>query len=194
MNRRLVFNIVVILLIVFSLFVPSGQQPAAQAAGTLLSVNFNSSTDGFSYADDAFGTSQPNYASGVRTTSGGYGSTGGLQVSLGGVDATAITGMSGAWTYSLNLGAAESGVILSFRYKLDQGAFYEFDEYSRVLVKVDSTQYGRGSKNYIDHIGGDGSSTQGNSNTYVITTDWQQVNVYLGEPGSRESYPCHRRL
>jgi hypothetical protein len=180
MNRRSVFNIFAFFLIVSLLFTPTRLQPRVLAAGTLLSVNFNSSTDGFTYTDDAFGTSQPAYASGTRTTSGGYGSTGGLQVSLGAVDATAITGMSGAWTYPLTLGTAESGVVLSFRYKLEQGAFYEFDEYSRVLVKLDSTQYGRGSKNYIDHIGGDGSSTQGNSNTYVVTTDWQQVNVYLG--------------
>jgi len=188
MNRRLVFNIFMILLIVSSLFAPSGQQPAAQAAGTLLSVNFNSSTDGFNYADDAFGTSQPNYASGVRTTSGGYGSTGGLQVSLGGVDATAITGMSGAWTYTLSLGAAESGVLLSFRYKLEQTATYEYDEYSRVMVKVDGIQYGRGVKNYVDHVSGDGHSGTGdgtgNRNVFIPTTGWQQHQVYLGDLGT----------
>ena len=50
----------------------------------------------------------------------------------------------------------------------------------RMLVKVDGVQYGRGAKNYVDHIGGDGSSTQGNSNTYLPTTDWQQAEIYLG--------------
>ncbi len=41
-------------------------------------------------------------------------------------------------------------------------------------------QYGRGAKTYIDHVGGDGSSTQGNSSTYLPTTEWQQVSIYLG--------------
>jgi VCBS repeat-containing protein len=151
----------------------------AQAA-SLLNANFDSTTDGFTYQDDTFSTSQPAYASGARTTSGGYGSTGGLQVSLGGVDATTISGISGGWSYTLSLGAATTGVKLSFRYKLDQSVDYNFDEFSRVLVKLDGTQYGRGSKNYVDHIGGDGSSSQANSNTYLPTTDWQQVEIYLG--------------
>jgi hypothetical protein len=149
-------------------------------AAALLTANFNSTTDGFTYQDDTFGTSQPSYASGARTTNGGYGSTGGLQITLGGVNNNTISGMSGGWSYTLNLAAATTGVNLSFRYKLSQTATYNFDEFSRVLVKVDGAQYGRGSKNYVDHIGGDGSSSQGNSNTYLPTTDWQQINIYLG--------------
>jgi hypothetical protein len=160
----------------------SGFLPAVSAAPdtTLLSASFDSGTDGFIYQDDTFGTSQPNYASGTRVTSGGYNGTGGLQVTLGGGDATAISGMSGGWNYTLNLAAAETGVALAFRYKLDQTATYEFDEYTRLLVKVDATQYGRGTKSYVDQIGGDGSSSQGNSNTYLPTSEWQQFQIYLG--------------
>lgn len=151
-------------------------------AAELLAASFNSgSLDGFSYQDDPFGTSQPSYATGSHAATGGYGGTGGLQVSLGGINATAISGMSGGWSSLLNLAAAETGVKLSFRYKLEQSATYEYDEYSRVLVKVNGTQYGRGSKNYVDHIGGDGSSSQGNSSTYLPTTDWQQAEIYLGD-------------
>ncbi len=175
-QRRLNLALVVILLV--SLFSALPTRPAL--AATLLDANFNTDASGFVYQDDSFGTSQPTYASGTRITSGGYGGTGGLQVSLGGVDANAISGMSGAWNYTLNLAAAESGVQLSFRYKIDQGTAYEYDEYSRVLVKVDGVQFGRGAKNYVDHVGGDGSSSLGNSSTYVITTDWQQVNIFLG--------------
>ncbi|OQB01452.1 MAG: Aminopeptidase S [Chloroflexi bacterium ADurb.Bin222] len=158
--------------------------PLAQAApdATLLAANFNSTTDGFVYIDDAFGTNQPAYASGVRTASGGYSGSGGLQVTLGGVNATLVSnGMSGGWRYTLNLASAESGVVLSFRYLLSQSATYEYDEYSRVLVQVDGVQYGRGSKNYIDHVGGDGASSQGNSSTYQPTTGWQQVELHLGD-------------
>jgi hypothetical protein len=171
-------NIICILSLLLGLFL--GPRVPIASAATLFSANFNSTTDGFTYGDDTFGTSQPNYASGARSTTGGYSSTGGLQVALGGVDANAITGISGGWSYTLNLSVAESGVSLSFRYILSQTATYEFDDYSRVLVKVDGVQYGRGSKNYVDHIGGDGSSTQGNSSSYLPTTDWQQVDIYLG--------------
>ncbi len=180
MKSKKLVHIMVVIIIILSSIVAGMNFQTARAA-TLLSVNFNSSTDGFTYQDDAFGTSQPGYASGTRTTTGGYGGTGALQVTLGGVDANVINGMSGAWTYPLNLASAESGLLLSFRYKVDQGTAYEFDEYSRMLVKVDSTQYGRGGKSFVDHISGDGSSSQGNSSTYVITTDWQQVEIYLGD-------------
>ena len=104
-----------------------------------------------------------------------------MQVTLGGVDANTISGISGGWSYTLNLAAASSGVKLTFRYKLDQTASYNFDEYSRVLVKLDGTQNGRGSKNYIDHLGGDGSSTQGSSSSFLPSTDWQQVEIYVGD-------------
>lgn len=153
----------------------------ARAATPLLSANFDAGTDGFAYSDDAFGTSQAAYASGARTTSGGYGSTGGLQVSLGGADGTSVTaGMSGGWSITLNAASALSGVALSFRYKLEQTATYEYDEYSRVRVKVDGVEVGRGGKSYVDHIGGDGSSTEGNSNSFLPTTDWQQATLYVG--------------
>lgn len=147
---------------------------------TLLTANFDTGADGFVYQNDAFGTSQPNYSSGAWAPSTGYGGTGGLQVSLGGVDANPISDMSGGWSITLNLPADETGVTLSFRYKLDQSATYAYDGYTRMLVMVDAMQYGRGAKNYVDHIGGDGSSTQGNSNTYLPTTDWQQHSIFLG--------------
>ena len=102
--------------------------------------------------------------------------------------------MSGGWSYTLNLAAAETGVALSFRYRLDQTATYEFDEYTRMLVKVDGVQYGRGAKNYVDHIGGDGSSSQGNSNTYLPTTDWQQVRNLPGQPGGGQPHDRPGRL
>ncbi len=178
-QKRPMTRFTIILLLVAALTALPASAFAAPVE--LLNVNFNSTTNGFTYADDTFGTSQPSYASGARTATGGYSGTGGLQVTLGGVNNNAITGMSGGWNYTLNLANAENGVSLSFRYKLEQTATYEFDEYSRVLVKVDGTQYGRSStKNYVDHIGGDGSSAQGNSNTFLPTTDWQQVDIYVG--------------
>jgi hypothetical protein len=119
--------------------------PAATAASqvTLLSASFDTDPNGFVYEDDAFGTSQPGYASGAWVASGGFGNTGGLQVTLGGVDANPVSDMSGGWSLTFDLAADESGVALAFRYKLDQSATYEYDEHTRMLVKVDGVQYGR---------------------------------------------------
>ncbi len=143
-------------------------------AATLLSALFDSGTDGFLYQDDTFpGTSQPGYASGNYQPTGGH-SGGSLHVTLGGVDNSDITGMSGGWTYPLNLSSDVSGAVLTFRYRLQQSANYEFDEYSRMLVSVDGMLYDRGSKDYVDHVGGDGDGG------IVKETGWVQHQVYLG--------------
>ena len=143
-------------------------------AATLLSAHFDSGTDGFLYQDDTFlGTSQSSYASGTYEPTGGHGG-GGLHVTLGGVDNSDITGMSGGWTYALNLSSDVSGVMLSFRYRLQQSANYEYDEYSRMLVSVDGMLHGRGSKEYVDHVGGDGDGG------IVKETGWLQHQVHLG--------------
>jgi len=167
------YQILGALVVILSLVLPSGLVATQWIASTLLSADFNTDANGFTYADDAFGTSQPSYASGAWVASGGYGSTGGLQVSLGGVDANAITGMSGGWSYTLNLAAPETGVSLSFRYRLQGALAYTYDEYSRVLVSLDGTRYGRGAKTYVDHSGGDAN--------FAHDTGWLQVQLFLGD-------------
>jgi hypothetical protein len=148
--------------------------PTAALASTLLSAGFNSGTDGFVYQSDLFmGTSQSGYASGTYELSGGF-SGGGLHVLLGGKDSNDITGMSGGWTYTLNLASDESDVLLSFRYRLQQSANYEYDEFSRVLVSVDGVLLGRGAKDYVDHVGGDGDGG------IVKDTGWLQHQISLG--------------
>ena len=172
----------IIVLVLLSLVSSQNRPNQAEAAAdsTLLSADFNAGTDGFIYQDDVFGTSQPAYADGGHSASGGYGGTGGLQVNLGGVDNILVEDMSGGWIYTLNLPADDSGLSISFRYRIEQSTEYEFDEYSQVLVLIDGIEYGRGSKDYIDQIGGDGSSSQGNSATYQPTSEWQQVEIFIG--------------
>lgn len=169
----------VIALVVSLLLAALAPVQPAQAETVLISTNFNALPVGFVYQDDVFDTAQPNYASGSHSATAGY-EGGGLRVFVGGVDANAIGEMSGAWVYTLGLDAPITGVQLTFRYKLEQTATYEYDEYSQVLVKVDGFRYGRGSKPYVDQIGGDGSSSQGNSSSFVPHTDWQLVNLYIG--------------
>ena len=148
--------------------------PTVALASTLFSASFNSGTDAFVYQNDLFmGTSQPGYAGGTYELSGGF-SGGGLHVLLGGKDSNDITGMSGGWTYTLNLASDESDVLLSFRYRLQQSANYEYDEFSRVLVSVDGVLLGRGAKDYVDHVGGDGDGG------IVKDTGWLQHQISLG--------------
>lgn len=164
-----------------ALFVlPGTSSPAA--AAVILDADFDAGASGFSYVDDPFlGTSQPSYASGAWQNAGGFGNTGGLTVSLGGIDGSTIVGMSGGWSTTFELAVAATGVQLRYRYSLSQSATYEFSEYSRSLVSLDGELLGRGAKAYVDHVGGDGSSSQGNSSTYLPTTDWQEHVVHVGD-------------
>ncbi len=116
-------------------------------AADLLIADFNSDAEGFNYSDDTFlGTSQPSYASGSRITgSNCYGGSGGcLNIELGGVNSNTINNMSGGWEYTFSLGSAQSGVSLSLRYRLAMPSLYDYDEYTRILVSLDGTLYGRG--------------------------------------------------
>ena len=88
--------------------------------------------------------------------------------------------MSGGWRGVVSLSSAQTGVAVSFRYRVTQTATYEHDEHSRFLVDVDGTLYGRGGRTYVDHIAGDGSSGQGISSTFQPSTEWQQHEVFVG--------------
>jgi len=141
-----------------------------QPETTILSVNFDSSTNGFTYADDTFlSTKQPAYAKGDRITTGGY--TGGaLRVTLGGVDSKTIRYMSGGWKKTVSIPSTAT-LKLSFRYKLTQSPEYESDEYSQVNVTVDGCTVCSGSSNYIARIYGNGNGGS------EITTGWQLYEV-----------------
>jgi hypothetical protein len=161
-----------VLIICFGIMLAAA--PTAAPASTLLSADFSSGTDGFVYQNDLFmNTSQPGYASGTYELSGGF-SGGGLHVLLGGKDNYDVTGMSGGWTYNLNIVSDESDVLLSFRSRLQQSANYEYDEFSRVLVSVDGVLLGRGAKDYVDHVGGDGDGG------ILKDTGWLEQQIPLG--------------
>ena len=115
---------------------------------TLIDADFDTGTDGFSFADDTFnGTSNPAYASGNRILSG---SDGVLRVALGGIDNVDVLGMSGGWQTTFNVSSA-TNAVLSLRYQLVQQANYESDEFSDALVSVDGTT------TLLAHLVGDGN-------------------------------------
>ncbi|RPI56788.1 MAG: DUF11 domain-containing protein, partial [Acidobacteria bacterium] len=135
----------------------------------LLDAHFDTGPDGFTYADDLFrGTGQPNYASGVHITSGGY--TGGaLKVDVGGINSQNILNMSGGWHTSFAL-AGPTPVILLFRHRLTEQNTYEADEYTQMLVSLDGVLRGLSPNDYIAQVVGGGPTTTG----------WQLVQVDLG--------------
>jgi hypothetical protein len=146
--------------------------PSATPGQTLLSANFNSSTDSFVYVDDTFrGTQQPTYAAGKHTN-------GAIRVTLGGRDDRSITNMSGGWRRAFTVsGTTTATVSVTFRYKLILAANYESDEYGDVLATV-GTQY-LGASGRIARLSGDGNggSTQ---NTW-----WQTFTTTLSlAPGT----------
>ncbi|MEM1011590.1 MAG: fibro-slime domain-containing protein [Planctomycetota bacterium] len=130
---------------------------------TILTADFESGADGFEYVDDAFeGTSQPSYASGILATGEGADAGDVLRVDIGGIDGTAVAGMSGAWQEDFEVvGAGDSTLTLS--YRLDAGAFAS-GETVRLLAMIDGREVGSGP--LATHAGGSGASDTG----WVTTT------------------------
>ncbi len=135
----------------------------------LLDAHFDTTPNGFTYADDVFrGTNQPNYASGAHITSGGF--TGGaLTVRVGNINSQNISNISGGWSTSFTL-AGPSPAILLFRYRLTEQATFEPDEFTQMLVSLDGGLKGLPPNDYIAQVVGGGTTTTG----------WQLVQLDLG--------------
>jgi len=101
---------------------------------TLVDVDFDSGTGGFGYEDDAFGTSQPSYASGDLIF---LGSDGIVRVTLGNNDNADILNMSGGWSLDFNVATAVTDATLSLNYRLMMSGQFESDEFSQALVQFD---------------------------------------------------------
>lgn len=142
--------------------------------------NFNTGRQSFGYSDDAFRfTSQPAYASGAWTGTGGTGGSGALQVRLGGRDNADVAGMSGGWAATFSLEATED-VTLTFRFRLTQSNAYEATEFSDMLVALDGELVGTGGRDYVARVAGDGAGGASRS------TGWKTVTLDLGELGPGE--------
>ena len=136
---------------------------------------FDTSASGFTYVDDAFrgtGTAAPNYESGVRVTTGGNPGAA-LQITLGGIDATTVTNMSGAWQTTFTL-TQTALAIVTFDYNLTQTPNYESNEQSRIMLSLNGTPLGRPFDSFVDQVVGDGD---GGAN---VTTGWKTFTRNLG--------------
>jgi cysteine-rich repeat protein len=146
--------------------------PVAVSADTFLDASFDVDDNGFVYNDDTFyATASPNYASGSYLPAGGE-VGGGLEVLLGNLDDNTINGMSGGHTRSFTL-AVDTDVLLEFRYNLTQHSDYESDEYSQVLVSIDSIPLAGLGPEYVDQVTGDGNGG------LPVTTGWVTYSINL---------------
>jgi uncharacterized delta-60 repeat protein len=104
---------------------------------TVFSENFNAGAGGFTYADDQFhGTTQPAYASGVYTATGGN-TGGGVTVTVGGVNDNVITNMSGGWRRTVTVGTPIKSGALHFKFRHVQQPNYEATEFTQMAFSVD---------------------------------------------------------
>jgi hypothetical protein len=152
---------------------------AQPAFAAVLEARFVAGADGFRYVADPFrGTSQPRYASGAWTASGGFKGAG-LVVHLGGVDDRAAPGMSGGWLTTFSL-SAPTELTLHVRGNVTQSAHYESDEKSQLLVSLDGVLRGAAPDDYLGQIAGDGNGGS------ARTTGWRLYQVKLGtlDPGT----------
>ena len=143
-------------------------------AGTIFESHFDTSTDSFTYADDAFrATRQPAYASGARVATGGF-SGGGLSVVLGAIDGATVLNMSGGWRRTFTL-SAQQRVSVALRVKLSPGANYESDETSQALLAIDGRLLSPvAGRDYLAQLLGNGNGGS------ALTTGWLQLTVDLG--------------
>ena len=148
--------------------------------GTILfQSDFDTDSDGFTYIDDTFrSTNQPNFADGTHESDQGF-SGGGLRVQLGGINNTDIFNMSGGWTRTFTV-PSDGQVILAFRYRLTQTSEYESDELSEALLSVDGNLVGIDTNEFLAQIVGNG-----NGGT-AQTTGWIPVGLSLGSLSAGE--------
>ncbi len=120
---------------------------------TLINATFDADAEGFTYADDTFGTALPAWADGIYDAAGGL-TGGGLRVDLAG----GATGgpVSGGWSDTFNLAQAET-VTVSLQYRMIMSEMYEANEFGEIILEVDGVRYGADVNTSLIHNDGDGN-------------------------------------
>ena len=132
-------------------------------------AHFEGGSDGFSYADDVFGTVQPTYVSGSLLAAGGF-TGGGAQVIAGGINGSNTSNMSGGWFRNFALASAATAKV-TFRYQLT-GTNLDSGELGRMLVSINGALKGIAPNTFVAQVGGTGTT---------VSTGWQQVEINLGQ-------------
>ena len=102
-----------------------------------LNEDFNSAFGGFSFEGDDI---DPRYTDGDRTADGGFGDSGALVTTLGGVDNSDIEDLEGQWIRTFNV--AQAGrLTLTVDGSLAQSEGYESDENSEIGVMINDQSF-----------------------------------------------------
>ena len=99
----------------------------------LLSANFNSGRDGFTFEADE-DPDNTSFTSGRRTANGGVSGSGALEISVGGIDNSRVTRMEANWTASFS---GSGSATLTLDANLTQTPHYERSEFSEIGVVLD---------------------------------------------------------
>ncbi len=138
-------------------------------ASAVFEAHFEGGADGFAYADDLFGTVQPTFASGAIVPGGGF-TGGGAQVTVGGINGSNTSNISGGWHRSFAL-ASTAAATVTFRYRLTANNL-DSGELGRMMVSLNGVLKGIAPNTYVAQAGG-GTGP-------LVTTGWQQVTMNLG--------------
>ncbi len=142
----------------------------------LFASSFRTSTERFTYGNNAFGTATKNgYSSGRHT----FTRSGGLIVQLGGIDNQTIKNISGGWITDFTL-PTSSNVLIDVRFEMNVSAAYEFDEYNQVLCSIDGTLFGKTGVSYLEEIYGTGTGGRTGIGLPPIIIPWKWVKIPVG--------------
>ncbi|MEX2188303.1 MAG: cadherin-like domain-containing protein, partial [Pirellulales bacterium] len=125
---------------------PSSSDVGFDAAMTLGA----SGTDGFAYADDVFGTTRGDLASGTLDVAGGF-TGGGVTVRLNqGGGGGQNRASSGGWSRAFNVPGSGTAQ-LSVRYRLRQGGGHDNGEFGEAVLTIDGVRYGTALNSSLIH-------------------------------------------
>ena len=146
---------------------PNTIAPNTTASYQYVGMNtFDADSEGWAYFDDTFrSTTSPSSADGQWDAGGA------LSVALGGGTNNAT---SGGWAKSVSI--TESGLPISFDYKLDLLGGVDGGEYGEVIVSVDGNQVGILSNDFVEQLEGNGQQ--------VISTGWVTITVTAANVGA----------
>jgi autotransporter-associated beta strand protein len=133
---------------------PAGQPPASPGPNGF-NAYFDTSAEGFSYADDLLGTGQPARASGGHSREGGQ-AGGGLVVNLQSSPAAAAA--SGGFVKSFTV--ERSGLYgVWLRYRMVVGAGLAPGRYGDLVLRIDGDRYGADTDQTLIRRVGDGTGS-----------------------------------
>lgn len=144
------------------------------ASAIPVNVNFDTGTDGFSYADGGLSVGGGDPANvtvtGTRTTSDGYTGNGALDITITNSGGSA-SNIAGSWSDSaVNLTAAMDEAQLSFAYRLFSEGGTDAGDDIFLYAEIDGTSFGVGGNSWVDALYGVSGTTVDQDSGWLTAT------------------------